>query len=101
MAGKSAGDAVSAAGQILHPAVRGLEEKAMGHPTIYPTGVTVYDPTKAWSGYTIFPAADLGALLIDMNGKEVQLWKDLQGFPNKLLPHGQVFGSTGLSRPRS
>ena len=67
----------------------------MGHPTIYPTGVTLYDPAKAWSGYTIFPAADLGALLIDMNGKEVQLWKGLQGFPNKLLPDGQVFGSTG------
>jgi hypothetical protein len=71
----------------------------MGHPTIYPTGVTLYDPAKAWSGYTIFPAADLGALLIDMNGKEVQLWKGLQGFPNKLLPDGQVFGSTGLRHP--
>ena len=68
----------------------------MGHPTIYPTGVTLFDPAKAWSGYTIFPAADLGAMLIDMNGKEVQLWKGLQGFPNKLLPDGQVFGSTGL-----
>src|ERR1700731_802187 len=31
---------------------------------------TLYDPAKAWNGYTIFPAADLGALLIDMNGKE-------------------------------
>ena len=71
----------------------------MGHPTIYPTGVTLYDPAKAWNGYTIFPAADLGALLIDMNGKEVQLWKGLQGFPNKLLPDGQVFGSTGLRDP--
>jgi hypothetical protein len=68
----------------------------MGHPTVYPTGVTVYDPGKAWNGYTIFPAADLGALLIDMNGSEVQLWRGLQGFPNKLLPNGQVFGSTGL-----
>jgi hypothetical protein len=54
----------------------------MGHPTIYPTGVTVYDPATAWGGYTIFPAADLGALLIDMNGKEIQLWKGLQGCPN-------------------
>ncbi len=44
----------------------------MGHPTIYPTGATVYNPGKAWSGYTIYQAADHGALLIDMNGKEVQ-----------------------------
>lgn len=67
----------------------------MGHPTIYPTGATLYDPERAWSGYTLFQAAGLGALLIDMNGREVHLWKDLQGFPNKLLPGGQVFGSTG------
>jgi hypothetical protein len=71
----------------------------MGHPTVYPTGVTVYDPGKAWNGYTIFPAADLGALLIDMNGSEVQLWRGLRGFPNKLLPNGQVFGSTELRDP--
>ena len=25
----------------------------MGHPTIYPTGVTLYDRAKAWNGYTI------------------------------------------------
>ena len=53
----------------------------MGHPTIYPTGVTVYDPAKAWSGYTVFPAADLGALLIDMNGKEIQLGRVCRAFP--------------------
>ena len=75
------------------------EQGNMGHPTIYLTGVTLYDPAKAWNGYTIFPAADLGALLIDMNGREVQLWKGLQGFPNKLLPDGQVFGSTGRRDP--
>ena len=28
----------------------------MGHPTIYPTGTTVYLPEKAWSGYTISQA---------------------------------------------
>ena len=26
----------------------------MGHPTIYPTGVTLYKPEKCWSGFTIF-----------------------------------------------
>ena len=66
----------------------------MGHPTIYPTGVTILDPEKAFGGYTLFQAPGLGALLIDLNGTEVQLWSGLQGFPNKLLPGGQVFGST-------
>src|SRR5271167_3990672 len=69
----------------------------MGHPTIYPTGVTLYDPAKAWNGYTIFPAADLGALLIDMNGREVQLWKGLQGFPNKLLRTVRSLAAPGVA----
>jgi hypothetical protein len=67
----------------------------MGYPTIYPTGVTIYNSEKAWSGYTIFQAADLGALLISMNGEELKLWKNLHGFPNKLFPGGYVIGSTG------
>lgn len=71
----------------------------MGYPSVYPTGVTVYDAKKAWGGYTLFQAAQLGALLIDMSGREVQLWKDLQGFPNKLLPGGQLLSSTGQRNP--
>jgi hypothetical protein len=72
----------------------------MGYPSVYPTGVTLYNPEKSWRGYTIFQAAGVGALLIDMNGREVQLWKGLQGFPNKLLPGGHVFGSTGERNPK-
>ncbi|GAX47547.1 aryl-sulfate sulfotransferase [Pseudolactococcus reticulitermitis] len=66
----------------------------MGHPSIYPTGTTIYNKQKAQNGYTIFPSAK-GALLIDMNGKEVNLWAGLAGFPNKILPGGYVLGSTG------
>jgi hypothetical protein len=72
----------------------------MGHPTIYPTGATVYAPEKAWSGYTIFQAAGVGALLIDMNGREVHLWRGLRGFPNKILPGGFVVGSTAERDPK-
>lgn len=68
----------------------------MGQPTIYPTGVTIYNPEKAWNGYTIMPIEGVGAVLIDMNGNMVKLWKDLQGFPNKLLPGGQVLGHLGV-----
>lgn len=66
----------------------------MGHPTVFPTGVTVYNKEKAYNGYTIYPSAK-GALLINMNGDEVQLWAGLGGFPNKILPGGYVFGTTG------
>lgn len=72
----------------------------MGHPTVYPTGTTIYNKEKSQSGYTIFQALDTGALLIDMNGKEVHLWKGLHGFPNKILPGGYVLGHSGQRDPK-
>lgn len=71
----------------------------MTYPSVYPTGTTVYKPEKCWNGYTLFQAAETGALLVDMNGNGVQLWEGLHGFPNKLLPGGYVFGSTGVRPP--
>ena len=73
----------------------------MGHPTVYPTGVTVFNPEKAWNGYTILPAPDKGALLIGMNGHEIRLWEDVQGFPNKMFPGGMLMGSRGMRNPNS
>lgn len=67
----------------------------MGKPTIHPTGVTIYNPEKCFNGYTLFQAHEHGATLIDMNGGVVNFWENLQGFPNKLLPGGQVIGSLG------
>jgi len=67
----------------------------MGYPSVYPTGTTVYNPEKCSNGYTIFPARDVGAALIDMSGRVVQLWEGLTGFPCKLLPGGYVLASTG------
>lgn len=66
----------------------------MGYPSIHPTGTLIYDKERAYNGYTIFPTPG-GALLIDMNGREVNRWAGLGGFPNKLLPGGQVFGTSG------
>jgi len=67
----------------------------MTYPSVYPTGATVYDPARCWNGYTIFQAKEVGALLIDMNGGEVQLWKKFHGMPNRILPGGYLIGSTG------
>ena len=58
----------------------------MGHPTIYPTGVTLYKPEKCWSGFTIFQANEMGAVLMDMNGREINVWKGVHGMPNKIFP---------------
>jgi len=67
----------------------------MTYPSIYPTGTTIYNKDKCFNGYTLFQAKEQGALLVDMNGGEVKLWKGLHGFPNKLLPGGQIIGHTG------
>lgn len=68
----------------------------MGRPTVFPTGTTIYEPSKCRNGYTVFQAAGNGAVLIDMNGKVVHCWKDLQGMPNKMLPGGYVMGTLGI-----
>lgn len=70
-------------------------------PSVYPTGTTIYYPEKCWNGYTLFQSElhrnnGYGAVLIDMNGNLVKRWKGLDGFPNKLLPGGHIFGSTGV-----
>ena len=57
----------------------------MGYPTIFPTGTLRYDKEKAWSGYTLFPSGK-GALLIDMNGNEVQGGRDLAVFLINFFP---------------
>jgi hypothetical protein len=67
----------------------------MAYPSVYPTGTTIFNPDKCWNGYTLFQAREIGGLLIDMNGAEVQLWKGVHGFPNKLLPGGYSMGSSG------
>ncbi len=68
----------------------------MPMPSVYPTGTTIYNPEKCWNGYTLMPIKQVGAVLIDMNGNVVKVWKDFQGFPNKLLPGGNVMGSLGV-----
>ena len=72
----------------------------MGYPTVYPTGVLRYNPEKAWSGYTIMPLHNLGSLLIDMNGREVRLWKHFEGFPTKIFPDGTILASSGVRNPK-
>ncbi|WP_166268078.1 arylsulfotransferase family protein [Providencia sp. M-27] len=72
----------------------------MGHPSIYPSGTTIFNKEKTFSGYTLFNAPGKGALLIDMNGREVHLWQGVDGFPNKILPGGYLFGSHGLRSPK-
>ena len=65
----------------------------MGRPTIFPTGTTLYDTSKCDSGYTLFMGRQIGAILINMNGKVVRQWKDFMGMPCKMIKGGHILGS--------
>lgn len=67
----------------------------MGKPSVHPMGTIIYKPEKCFNGYTVFQANEHGATIIDMNGGVVNHWAGLQGFPNKLLRGGYMFGSRG------
>jgi len=70
--------------------------------TIYPTGTTIYDPEKCWSGFTVFQANEVGATVIDMNGTVINQWKGMgaEFSPKRILPGGYIMGSTGIRNPK-
>jgi hypothetical protein len=49
---------------------------AQAGPSIYPTGTTRYQPSKAFNSFILFSGGDNIAHLIDMNGHSVHEWKD-------------------------
>ena len=74
---------------------------SVAFPTVYPTGTTIYQPDKTWSGYTVFGTPGVpGTVLIDMNGNEVRSWDGVTaGGPARLLPGGYVVGGNGPRDP--
>lgn len=67
---------------------------ATAAPSVYPTGVTRYDPSAAYNCDVLFTAADGKTYLIDMNGHVIHQW-DLGGFPSKMLNPTLVQGAKG------
>lgn len=57
---------------------------AGAHPSVYPTGTTIYDPARAYSSFIAFSAPDGVTRVIDMNGNEVHRWAHF-GFPPELI----------------
>jgi hypothetical protein len=67
---------------------------AIAAPSIYPIGVTRYDPSKAFNSYVLFPGQDKKTHLIDLNGNEVHQWA-LDGFPPVFLDPQLLGGKQG------
>jgi hypothetical protein len=72
-------------------------------PSVYPTGVTIYDPARTWNGYTVLsPLATQAVIVIDMNGNVVKRWDDFNnsaGGPARILPGGGVIAASGARPP--
>jgi len=72
--------------------------------SVYPTGTTIYDPARAWSGFTVLsPLGTQAVLVIDMNGNIVKRWdgyNNSAGGPARVLPGGDVISAVGARPPR-
>src|SRR5436190_19073554 len=71
--------------------------------SVYPTGTTIYDPAKAWNGFTVLsPLAGQAVLVIDMNGAVVKRWEGFNnsaGGPARVFPGGIVMAASGANPP--
>ena len=73
-----------------------------GFPSVFPTGTTIFNPEKTWSGYTVFDAPDgHGTILIDMNGNVLRQWQEVSSVPGpfRILPGGFVMGGDSPRPP--
>jgi hypothetical protein len=71
-----------------------LPANAPAAPSVHPTGVTLYNPQKAYNSYVLFTGGDRITRLIDMNGNVVHEWKYV-GFPGVFLDPQLVGGTRG------
>lgn len=67
---------------------------AFAAPSVYPTGVTRYDPAKAYNSYVLFSGGDRKTHLIDLNGNEVHQWPHT-GFPPLFIDPQWAGGKQG------
>jgi hypothetical protein len=67
---------------------------AHAEPSVYPTGATIYDPTKAFNSFVLFTGGDDVTRLIDLDGKVVHEWK-YGGQPAVLIDPALVGGAHG------
>ena len=68
--------------------------QASASPRVYPTGVTIYDPTRAYNSFICFSGADGNTHVVDMDGNEVHQWP-YAGLPGRIIDPKLVGGQRG------
>jgi hypothetical protein len=61
---------------------------------VYPTGVTIYDPSRTYNSFICFSSPDGHTHLVDMDGNEVHEWP-YAGLPGKVIDPTLVGGQRG------
>ena len=69
-------------------------QHASASPRVFPTGVTVYDPERAYNGFVCFSAPDGKTHVIDMDGDEVHRWPHI-GLPGEIIDPKLIGGQRG------
>jgi Arylsulfotransferase (ASST) len=89
--------------QVITAVLVFATDPAWSAPTVYPTGTTIYDSARAWSGYTVLsPLGTQAVIVIDMNGNVVKRWdgyNDSAGGPARILAGGEVIAAVGERPP--
>jgi hypothetical protein len=69
--------------------------RASASPRIFPTGVTVYEPARAYNSFVCFSALDGKTHLVDMDGNQVHQWSR-PGVPGEVIDPKLVGGQRGV-----
>ncbi|CAN2536196.1 hypothetical+protein [Methylocapsa aurea] len=67
---------------------------ASAEPSVYPTGTTIYDPSRAYNSFVLFPGGDDVSRLVDLTGEVVREWK-YTGQPVAFIDPALVGGARG------
>ena len=62
--------------------------------SVFPTGVTIYRPDKAYNCFVLHEGRDARSYLIDMNGNDVKVF-DFPGFPAEMIDPQLANGERG------
>ena len=91
---QASGRSLRLAGALILLAASGVTFPTVAEPSVYPTGTTIYDPTKAYNSFVLFPGGDDVSRLIDLNGNVVHEWK-YTGQPVVFIDPALIDGKRG------
>lgn len=81
-------------GRAVAAMALGLAAVVQASPSVVKTGVTIYDPARAYNSFVLYAGADGTTHLIDMNGNEIRRWKEV-GAPSRMVPPNLTNGARG------